>query len=151
MDSLNAQVLGISVEPPFAHKAWADANNLNFPVLSDFDRELVYPYDVALANRRGLQVCVTANRAMFIVDRGGWCVTDGLSPLRPTDPILQRFGGPWHSCPLNSGCRSTVGAGSADARPVTWTRVRGGGRRNSTRIGASLVGVGCLPGHHRLR
>ena len=53
-NSLNAQVLGISVDPPFAQKAWADANNLNFPVLSDFNREVVNQYDVALPNLAGI-------------------------------------------------------------------------------------------------
>ena len=38
-NSLNAEVLGISVDPPFSQKAWADANNLNFTILSDFNRE----------------------------------------------------------------------------------------------------------------
>ena len=52
-NSLNAQVLGISVDPPFSQKAWADANNLNFPVLSDFTRQVVNLYDVALENLAG--------------------------------------------------------------------------------------------------
>lgn len=52
-NSLNAQVLAISVDPPFAQKAWADANNLNFPILSDFNREVVDQYGVVLPNLGG--------------------------------------------------------------------------------------------------
>ena len=53
LNSLNAQVLGISVDAPFAQKAWADANNLNFP------------------NLAGLQGYVVANRAVFVLDKEG--------------------------------------------------------------------------------
>ncbi len=35
-NSMNAQVLGISVDGIFAQKAFSDANNLNFPLLSDY-------------------------------------------------------------------------------------------------------------------
>ena len=70
-NSLNAQVLGISVDPPFAQKAWADANNLNFPILSDFNRQVVNQYDVALPNLAGLQGYTAADRAVFVVDKEG--------------------------------------------------------------------------------
>lgn len=35
-NSMNAQVYGVSVDGIFAQKAFSDANNLNFPLLSDF-------------------------------------------------------------------------------------------------------------------
>ena len=70
-NSMNAQVLGISVDPPFSQKAWADANNLNFPMLSDFNREAVNQYDVALENMGGLEGYTAAKRAVFVVDKGG--------------------------------------------------------------------------------
>ena len=71
LNSLNAQVLGISVDPPFAQKAWADSNNLNFPLLSDFGRRVVNLYGVALENLAGLEGHVAANRAVFVVDKDG--------------------------------------------------------------------------------
>ena len=52
-NSLNAQVLGISVDPPFSQKAWVDQNNLNFPILSDYNRQVVDQYDVALSEPGG--------------------------------------------------------------------------------------------------
>jgi peroxiredoxin len=70
-NSLNAQVLAISVDPPFAQKAWADQNNLNFPILSDFSRQVVNQYDVALQNLAGLEGYVAARRAVFVVDKEG--------------------------------------------------------------------------------
>lgn len=85
-NSLNAQVLGISVDPPFAQKAWADANNLNFPVLSDFNREVVNQYDVALPNLGGLQGYVAANRAVFIVDKDGVVRYRWIAPSPANEP-----------------------------------------------------------------
>ena len=38
-ESLDAQVLGISIDPPFPQKAFAEQNNINFPVLSDLHHE----------------------------------------------------------------------------------------------------------------
>ena len=49
-NSMNAQVVGITVDPPFSQKAWVDANNVNYPFLSDFNRQTVNDYDVALPN-----------------------------------------------------------------------------------------------------
>ena len=68
-NSLNAEVLGISVDPPFSQKAWSDANNLNFTMLSDFGREATQAYDVALNNLAGLEGYVASNRAVFVVDK----------------------------------------------------------------------------------
>ena len=86
LDSLNAQVLGISVDPPFAQKAWADANSLNFPVLSDYNREVVDQYDVAFPNLGGLQGYVAANRAVFIVDKDGVVRYRWLAPSPVNEP-----------------------------------------------------------------
>ena len=85
-NSLNAQVLGISVDPPFSLKAWADANNLNFPVLSDFGRQAVAQYDVALPNLAGLQGYTAANRAVFIVDKEGVVRYKWLAPAPTNEP-----------------------------------------------------------------
>ena len=70
-NTLNAQVLGISVDPPFSQKAWSDQNNLNFPLLSDFNRQAVNKYDVALENMAGMQGYVAAKRAVFVLDKEG--------------------------------------------------------------------------------
>ena len=83
-NSLNAEVLGISVDPPFSQKAWADANNLNFTILSDFGREAVNAYDVAWNNMAGLEGYTAANRAVFVVDKDGIVRYKWLAPT-PAD------------------------------------------------------------------
>ena len=69
--SLNAQVIGISVDPPFSHKEWMDQNNVTFPFLSDFNREVVNKYDVALPNMGTMEGYVAAKRAVFVLDKEG--------------------------------------------------------------------------------
>ena len=70
-NSLNAQVLGISVDGAFSQKVFSDQNNLNFPLLSDFSRRVVNQYDVALPNFAGMDGYVAAQRAVFVVDKEG--------------------------------------------------------------------------------
>ena len=70
-EALNSQVIGITVDPPFAQKAWADQNNVPFPFLSDFNRQVVNQYDVALPNLAGLEGYVAASRAIFVIDKDG--------------------------------------------------------------------------------
>jgi peroxiredoxin len=69
--SLNAEVIGITVDPPFAQAAWKAANNVNYTFLSDYNREVVNSYDVALPGLAGMQGYVAAKRAVTIVDKDG--------------------------------------------------------------------------------
>ena len=46
--AVSAKVLGISVDTFFALKAWADANKFNFPLLSDFNKEVIAKYGVSI-------------------------------------------------------------------------------------------------------
>ena len=92
-NSMNAQVLGISVDAPFAQKAWSDANNLNFPLLSDYTRQVVNEYDVALENLAGLENYVVANRAVFIVDKSGVVRYKWIAPSPLNEPDYDEIRG----------------------------------------------------------
>lgn len=63
----DVQVLAISVDHPFALKAWADAQGYDFPLLSDFwpHGAVAQAYGVFL-EERGLAV-----RGTFLVDKSG--------------------------------------------------------------------------------
>ena len=53
MSSLNSSgvsVFGISVDSPFSNAAFADANGISFPLLSDVHREAIESYGVSLAD-----------------------------------------------------------------------------------------------------
>ena len=69
--SMNADVIGITVDPPFAQAAWKAANNVEYTFLSDYNREVVNAYDVALPGLAGMQGYVAAKRAVTIVDAQG--------------------------------------------------------------------------------
>ena len=90
-NSLNAQVLGISVDPPFSQKVWAENNELNFPVLSDFNRQVVNLYDVALQDLAGLEGYVAAKRAVFVLDKGGVVRYKWVAPAPGTEPLYDEI------------------------------------------------------------
>jgi glutaredoxin-dependent peroxiredoxin len=64
-----ARVLGISVDTPFALKAFANAERLQFPLLSDFNKEAIRAYDVVNPDMIGLKGI--SKRAVFVIDREG--------------------------------------------------------------------------------
>jgi peroxiredoxin len=68
---LNAQVVGISVNDPFANKAFAEKNRLPFPILSDYNREVIKEYCLELADFAGLNGYTVAKRSIFILDKDG--------------------------------------------------------------------------------
>ncbi|HLL56525.1 MAG TPA: peroxiredoxin [Rubrobacteraceae bacterium] len=59
-----ASVLGISVDSPWSHKAWAEERGIDFPLLSDFQREVVEEYGVK--HEAGFP-----ERAYFVIDKEG--------------------------------------------------------------------------------
>lgn len=69
LNAVSAKVLGISVDTFFALKAWADAQKPNFPLLSDFNKEVIELYGVVNENMIGLKGI--AKRAVFVIDRSG--------------------------------------------------------------------------------
>jgi len=71
LNSLNAQVIGISVNDPFTNKAFAEANKLEFPILSDYPRETVRKFNVFHDNFAGLTGYTVAKRSVFVLDELG--------------------------------------------------------------------------------
>ena len=67
-NNLNAQVVGISVDSPFANNAFATQNNLQFPLLSDFTREVCKQYCGVYEDFGGIKGYNASKRAVFIVD-----------------------------------------------------------------------------------
>ncbi|MFH0992334.1 MAG: peroxiredoxin [bacterium] len=71
LNQLDAQVVAISVDAPFANKAFATQNTLQFPLLSDFGREALKAYDIQHNDFAGLNGYVAAKRSVFILDKNG--------------------------------------------------------------------------------
>lgn len=64
-NSLDAKVLGISVDSFFTLKEFKKAQNLNFTLLSDFNRDVSEKYDVLYDDFYGL--IGVAKRAAFVI------------------------------------------------------------------------------------
>jgi len=69
LNKVNATVLGISVDTFFALKAWGDAQSLAFPLLSDFNKDVIRKYGVVNPDMIGLKDI--SKRAIFVIDSGG--------------------------------------------------------------------------------
>ncbi len=69
-ESLNAHVLGISVDPPATLKAFQDQHNINFPLLSDFNKEAIRSYD-CMYEVFGKGLRGVAKRSAFVIDANG--------------------------------------------------------------------------------
>ncbi len=70
-NSLDANVVGISVDSPFSNKSFKESNKLNFPILSDYGRNGVRTYGIELENFAGLRGYTAAQRAVFVLDKNG--------------------------------------------------------------------------------
>jgi peroxiredoxin len=75
-EEYNAQLLGISVDGRWSHRAFTDDRNLNFPLLSDFEPkgEVAKKYGV-YDHKDGL-----CERALFVIDAQGVIQWSYLSP-----------------------------------------------------------------------
>ena len=65
----DAQVFGISVDTFFTLKAFQDQQRLNFPLLSDFNKQAIRDYGVFNEDMIGLKGI--AKRAVFVIDKDG--------------------------------------------------------------------------------
>ncbi len=71
LNKANAQVLGISVDMPFTAKVFSEKYNLNFMILSDYNREVIRQYGLLLPNFAGMPGLDSTQRAVFLIDKKG--------------------------------------------------------------------------------
>jgi peroxiredoxin len=66
---LNAEVIAISVDSPFAQEAWAQRENITITLASDLNKMVAKTYDVLLDDLVGIGSA--AARAAFVIDKEG--------------------------------------------------------------------------------
>ena len=66
---LNADVIGVSVDSPFAQEAWAQKEKIGITLASDLNKTTTKAYDVVFPMLAG--VGDTSARAAFVVDKNG--------------------------------------------------------------------------------
>jgi peroxiredoxin len=69
--SASTAVVGVSVDSPFANKEFAGKNGLNFPLLSDLNRDAIAKYDVVFNDLAGVKGFTVAKRSVFVIDKSG--------------------------------------------------------------------------------
>ena len=68
-ESLNAKVIAVSVDSPFAQDAWAQKEKIGLTLASDLNKTVAAAYGVLLPDLAGFG-SVSA-RAAFVIDKGG--------------------------------------------------------------------------------
>ena len=65
LEAADTQVLGVSMDSPFANKAFADSIGVTFPLLSDWGGEVTRQYGIYLDKYKA------ARRVNFLIDKDG--------------------------------------------------------------------------------
>ena len=99
LEGLNALVVGVSVNDPWSNTGFKEVNMLNFPLLSDYNREVIKRYGVELNNFAGLKGYTVAKRSVFVLDKDGmvrysWISEDpGVEPnYSEIEEVLKKIG-----------------------------------------------------------
>ncbi len=72
--SLNAEVVGISGDNPFAQAAWAEKEGIKMTLLSDYEHKVTEAYGIAYESflpAKNLTMGGVSKRSAFIVDKAG--------------------------------------------------------------------------------
>ena len=69
LNKVSGTVLGVSTDTFFSLKAWGDQQKLTFPLLSDYNKDVIRKYGVVNPDMVGLKDI--AKRAVFVIGRDG--------------------------------------------------------------------------------
>lgn len=69
-EALEAQILAVSVDSPYALARWKEEQQFNFPLLSDFNKTVSKKYDT-LYKEFGLGLKGVSKRSAFVIDKEG--------------------------------------------------------------------------------
>ena len=83
---IGADVIGISVDSPFAQEAWAQKEKITVTLVSDLDKITTNAYGVAFPGLAGIGT--SSARAAFVVDKNG---TVQYAEQTPTPKDLPNF------------------------------------------------------------
>ena len=82
---LGANVVGVSVDGPFANKFFVQNRHLNFPVLSDYRRDVIRKYGIVMKKLGPLEGYDAAKRSVFILNESGRVIYRWVSD----DPLVE--------------------------------------------------------------
>lgn len=70
-NNTNAQVIGISIDSLFTLNKFKNDQNLNFPLLSDFNKDVASAYGVLYTTFPAFEMNGVSKRAAFVIDKNG--------------------------------------------------------------------------------
>lgn len=70
-NNTNAQVFGVSVDSLFTLDKFKKEQNLNFPLLSDFNKDAAKAFDVLYETFPAFEMIGVSKRAAFVLDKEG--------------------------------------------------------------------------------
>jgi len=87
LEAADTQVLGVSMDSPFANFNFAQQNGISFPLLSDRDGAVTKEYGLEKEYSPGGVKMISARRATFLIDKSGKVVeeqvdTDAVDPSK---------------------------------------------------------------------
>ena len=87
LEGSDTQVLGVSVDSPFANHAFAEQNGISFPLLGDMDAKAIKAYGLEKEYHIGGATIASARRATFLIDKNGKVIeeqvdTDAVNPTK---------------------------------------------------------------------
>lgn len=90
IEGSDTQVLGVSVDSPFANHAFAQQNGITFPILGDMDAKAIKEYGLEKQYHIGGATIASARRASFLIDKEGKVVeeqvdNDAVDPTKIVD------------------------------------------------------------------
>lgn len=88
---LESNVIFVTTDAPFVNAAWAQANNISFPVVSDFSRNVIKDLGIYHENFANIEGFTVPKRSIIITDKDGkvafkW-ISDNPSVLPPYEEI----------------------------------------------------------------
>lgn len=81
---LDVSVFGVSVDSPFVTQRFRDEEQIPFPILSDFNKEMTEAYGVLNEDLLGLKG--VAHRSVFVMDANGVVSFDWISEDPTAEP-----------------------------------------------------------------
>src|SRR5262249_21751681 len=76
LEGSDTQVLGVSIDSPFANHAFATQNGITFPILGDMDAKAIKAYGLDKEYHIAGTAMVSARRATFLIDKDGKIVAE---------------------------------------------------------------------------
>src|SRR5437763_9323625 len=76
LEASDTQVLGVSIDSPFANHAFAVQNGVTFPILGDMSATAIKAYGLEKEVHIGGATMTTARRATFLIDKEGKIVEE---------------------------------------------------------------------------